>query len=116
MAILLVVGLSMSLTVQALEKKIRREALPPAVEKTVVQQSRDAAIRGFPTGIDKGNKIYDGDLTIEGNEKDISMDEQGNVVEVEEAVSRKSLPPTERERLTKSAGTGVISKVESLFA
>jgi hypothetical protein len=109
-----VTALAMLSTVQAQEKKIKREELPPAVEKTVAQQSRDAAIRGFSTEIDKGNKIYEVELTIKGHEKDISMDEQGNIVEVEEEVSMESLPPSVKEGLTKAAGTGTISKVESL--
>jgi hypothetical protein len=36
------------------EKKIKRSALPPAVEKAVVEQSQGATIRGFSEEREKG--------------------------------------------------------------
>jgi hypothetical protein len=42
------------------------------------------------------------------------MDEEGRVVEVEEEVAMDSLPPAVKEGITKAAGAGTISKVESL--
>ncbi|MDT5294798.1 MAG: hypothetical protein QOJ76_1678 [Acidobacteriota bacterium] len=42
------------------------------------------------------------------------MDARGNVVEVEEEVALDSLPAAVREGLTKAAGRGTISRVESL--
>ena len=100
--------------VQAQEKKLKREELPPAVEKTVSEQSKGATIRGFSTEMDKGQSIYEAELIVSGHQKDISMDEHGNIVEVEEEVAIDSLPPAIKEGLRKSAGTRVIGKVESL--
>jgi uncharacterized membrane protein YkoI len=100
--------------VQAAEKKITRAQLPPAVEKTVAEQSRGATIEGFATEIEDGKKIYEVELTIDGRGRDISMDEQGNIIEVEEEVSLASLSQAVKEGLAKAAGTGTIGKVESL--
>jgi len=110
----LVTGLVTLSTVQAQEKKLKREQLPPAVEKTVAEQSRDATIRGFATEMEKGKKLYEVELSVNGHTKDVSMDAQGNVLEVEEEVAMDSLPAAVREGLTKMAGAGTISKVESL--
>jgi hypothetical protein len=98
----------------AQEKKIKAEDLPPAVQKTVAEQSKGATIRGFSTEIDNRKKVYEVELTVAAHEKDISMDREGNILEVEEEVSMGSLPAAVRDGIEKAAGTGTIGKVESL--
>jgi uncharacterized membrane protein YkoI len=99
---------------QAQEKKIRREELPPAVEKTVSEQSQGAAIRGFSTEVEDGKRRYEAELTVSGHGKDISMDQQGNITEVEEEVTMDSLPAAVKGGLTRAAGSGTITKIEAL--
>jgi uncharacterized membrane protein YkoI len=110
----LVTGLGVLTTAQAQEKKIKREELPPAVEKTVAEQSRGATIKGFSTEVDKGKRLYEVELTVNGHGKDISMDKDGKIVEVEEEVAMGSLSPEVKVGLTTAAGSGTITKVESL--
>jgi hypothetical protein len=110
----LVIGLVTLSAIQAQEKKLKREELPPAVERTVAEQSKGAAIRGFSTELEGGKRLYEVELVVSGHGKDISMDEQGNIVEVEEEVSIESLPGGVKDGLTKAAGSGTIGKVESL--
>src|SRR5579864_8425737 len=110
----LVMALAGVSVAHAQEKKIKRAELPAAVEKTVVEQSKGATVRGFSTEVEKGKRLYEAELTVNGHGKDISMDEKGNIVEVEEEVALDSLPPAVKDGLTKAAGTGTISKVESL--
>jgi hypothetical protein len=105
---------SMLSTGQAQEKKIKREQLPPAVEKTVAEQSKGAEIRGFSTEMEKGKRLYEVALTVNSHGKDISMDKNGNIVEIEEEVSMDSLPQAVQEGLKKAARAGTISKIESL--
>jgi hypothetical protein len=100
--------------IQAQEKKIKRADLPAAVEKTVAEQSKGATIKGFATEVEDGKKIYEAEMTVNGHGKDISMDEKGNIIEIEEEVAIASLPPAVKEGLTKAAGKGTIEKVESL--
>ncbi|HET9994511.1 MAG TPA: hypothetical protein VFQ18_03815 [Candidatus Acidoferrum sp.] len=109
-----VAGLATLSAVQAQEKKIKREALPAAVEKTVAEQSKDATVKGFSTEVEKGQTLYEAELMVKGHSKDILMDAQGNIVEVEEEVAMDALPAAVKEGLTKAAGSGTISKVESL--
>jgi uncharacterized membrane protein YkoI len=108
----LITGLAVLTTAQAQEKKIKREELPPAVEKTVSEQSQGATIKGFSTEVDKGERLYEVELTVKGHGKDISMDKDGKIVEVEEEVAMDSLPP--EAGLTRAAGSGTMTKVESL--
>ena len=110
----LVAGLFASTTAYAEEKKIRREDLPPAVEKTVAEQSQGATIKGFSTEIEKGKRVFEVAMTVDGHGKDILIDSKGNVIEIEAEVAMDSLSQPVKDGLTKAAGTGTISKVESL--
>jgi hypothetical protein len=106
--------LALSATAKGQEKKINRTQLPPEVEKTVARESEGATINGFSTEIEKGKRLYEVELTISGHSKDISMDKNGNIVEVEEEVSMDSLPSSVQDALKKRAGAGTIGKIESL--
>ena len=99
---------------RAEEKHIQRKDLPPAVEKTVAEQSKGATIKGFAKEVENGKKLYEVELSVNGHGKDVSIDQQGNVVEVEEEVTITALPPEVKNGLTKAAGKGTIGKVESL--
>jgi hypothetical protein len=107
-------GLVSAFALQAQEKKIKRSDLPPAVEKTVAEQSKGATIKGFATEVEDGKKIYEAELTVNGHGKDIAMDEKGSILEVEEEVAMSSIPPAVKDGLTKAAGKGTITKVETL--
>lgn len=106
--------LSASLTGQDQEKRIKRSDLPPAVEKTVVAQSEGAVIRGFSQEREKGKMFYEAKLLVDGHSKDVLMDADGKVVEVEEQVPIESLSPEVRQGLQTKAGSGKLVKVESL--
>jgi hypothetical protein len=98
----------------AQEKKIKRSDLPPAVEKTVVAQSVGATIRGFSTEKEKGQTLYEVEMTANGHNKDISMTADGSIVEIEEQVALDSLSPEIKAGLQVKAAKGTIVKVESL--
>lgn len=112
-AAMLIVGVSFCVS-RAQEKKIKREQLPPAVEKTVARESEGATIKGFASEIEHGQKFYEASLLVNGHTKDILIDRHGNVVEVEEEVAIDSLPSAVQDALRKMAGSGTIQVVESL--
>src|SRR5256714_15557861 len=109
LAALLTVGVLFALS-QAQERKIKREQLPPAVEKTVARESEGATIKGFATEVEKGQRLYEAELIVNGHHKDILMNRQGVIVEVEEEVSMDSLPATVQDGLRKAAGSGTIGR------
>ena len=113
-AIAMIAALFAATTALAQEKKIKREDLPPAVEKTVAAQSQGAAIRGFSTEKEKGQVFYEAEMTVNGHSKDILMDANGAIVEVEEQVELDRLPADVKAGLTAKAGKGTIKKVESI--
>jgi uncharacterized membrane protein YkoI len=98
----------------AKEKQIQRSQLPPAVETAVVAQTHGAIIRGFSEETDKGQTYYEAELEISGHTKDILIDAQGNLVEIEEEVALDALPAAVREGLQTKAAGGKLTKVESL--
>lgn len=99
---------------QEQEKKIQRSELPPAVEKTVEEQSKGATIRGFSQEREHGQTFYEAEMMVNGHSKDVLMDGNGSVVEVEEQVLIESLLPEVRTGLQTRAGDGKIVKVETL--
>lgn len=109
-----VIALAAGSVVVAQEKKITRAQLPPAVEQTVARESQGATIKGFATEIENGKRLYEVELTVDGLSKDISMDKNGNIVEVEAEVKMDSLPADVQAGLRKAAGAGTIGMVESL--
>lgn len=107
-------SLFFALTALAAEKKIKRSDLPPAVEKTVAAQSVDATIRGFSEEKENGQTLYEAEMTVNGHSRDILMNANGVVVEVEEQVAMDSLPTDVQDALHAKAGKGKIVTVESI--
>jgi len=96
------------------QTKIQKSDLPAAVQKTIDQQSKGATVRGFSKEVENGQTVYEAELITQGHSKDISMDADGNVVEIEEDVPFESLPDGVKQGLQAKAGKGKIGKVESL--
>ncbi len=96
------------------EKKIKRSDLPPAVEKTVAAQSEGATIRGFSQEKENGQTFYEVEIMVNGHSKDVLIDSNGGIVEVEEKVALDALPGSVKDGLQAKAGKGKLGKVESL--
>ena len=106
--------LAFSLAAFAQERKIDRSDLPPAVEKTVQAQSQGATIKGFTAEVEHGKKVYEAEMVVNGRTKDIQIESDGTMSEVEEEVAFDSLPANVQAGLTKKAAGAKITKVESL--
>jgi hypothetical protein len=98
----------------AQEKKLKKSDLPPAVQKTADEQSRGATVKGYASEREDGKLLYEVELVVNGRTRDVTMSADGAIVEVEEEVDLKSLPPAVQQGLQKKAGAGKIGKVESL--
>src|SRR5258706_16418403 len=58
--------------------------VPPAVQKTVDEQSQGGKIRGLSKEIENGKTQYELELTVNGHAKDMIIDPAGAILEVEE--------------------------------
>jgi uncharacterized membrane protein YkoI len=113
-SIITVVAVVMATSAVAQEKKIKRSDLPPAVEKTVAAQSAGATVKGFSTEKEKGQTYYEAEMVVNGHSKDILIDTNGAIVEVEEEVAMNALPADVKAGLQAKAGEGKLGKVESI--
>ena len=99
----------------AQETRITRGELPPAVERTVAQQSQGATIRGFSKEIENRQTTYEMELSLAGGRtRDITMDAAGDVIEVEEEMGLDSVPPLVLQAITARAGAAPVSRVERI--
>jgi hypothetical protein len=98
----------------AQEQKINRSELPKAVEKTVQEQSKGATIRGFSKEMESGQITYEAEMLVNGHTKDVQIDANGAVLEIEEQMDFQALPADVRAGLHAKAGKGNITKVESI--
>lgn len=105
---------AVSLGASAQEKKVEQSSLPPAVQKTVQEQSQGATIKGFSTEREHGKKVYEAEMMVNGHTKDIEIAQDGGLNEIEEEVAFNSLPADVQSSLTAKAAGAKITKVESL--
>lgn len=112
--LVVVAGLFLAAPAMAKEMRIKRSELPAAVEKTVAAQSQGATIRGFSKEQENGKTYYEAEMMVNGHSKDVLIDANGAVVEVEEEVAMDSLPAAVKDGLQAKAGKGKLQKVESL--
>jgi hypothetical protein len=96
------------------ERKLKRSDLPAAVQKTVDQESQGATIRGYSRETENGQVEYEVALRVRGHNKDVSIAPDGSVLEIEEMVALDSLPAAVKAGLVQLAGSGKITRVESL--
>jgi hypothetical protein len=99
---------------QEKEKKLKRSELPAAVLKAVEQESQGATISGYSSEMDDGQLVYEVTMRVRGHGRDVLIGANGSVLEVEEEVTLESLPATVKDGLLHLAGSGTITKVESL--
>jgi hypothetical protein len=71
-------------------------------------------VRGYSRETEHGKTYYEVELLQDGKTKDLLLDADGNVVEVEQQVDFSSLPPAVSQVLKNEASGGKIKKVESV--
>ena len=110
------VGVLLTGTIEAQdsEKKIQMKKLPAAVQQTVREQSKGATIKGFAAEKKAGKTFYEVEMNVKGHTKDLLIDANGTVVEVEEEVALATLPASVKAGLEREAGKSKILKVESI--
>ena len=107
-ASLLVCGLA------AAEKKVQLMDLPPAVQKTVQEETRHAKLVGLAQEEEGGKTVYEAETKIDGKTRDLVIDADGKVIEVEEEIALGSIPAGAKAAIEKAATGGKIERVETL--
>lgn len=99
---------------QASERRVKMKDLPEAVRKTVQEQSKGATLRGLAKEVEDSKTYYEAELKVNGHNKDVLIDPNGAVVEIEEQVTLYSLPPEVKATIVKNAGKGRLLSIESI--
>jgi uncharacterized membrane protein YkoI len=99
---------------QSKEVRVKMSDLPAAVQNTVKAVSKGGTIRGFSKETENGKTTYEAELTVNGHGKDVSIDSDGKVTEVEEQVEMSSVPEAARSVIEKGAAGGKVTKVEAV--
>src|SRR5882762_7654174 len=100
-------------TAAAQERKMKTK-VPPAVQKTVDEQSKGAKIRGLSKEVEKGKTQYELELTVNGHARDMIIDPSGAILEVEEDVTLDSLAPAVKAEVEKNIGKSKLLRLESV--
>jgi uncharacterized membrane protein YkoI len=99
----------------AQETKVKMKDLPPAVQKTVQEQTQTAKLRGLAKEVENGKTFYEAETTVNGKSRDILIDPEGKVVEVEEATTLAAIPEAARKAFQQQAGpAGKVLSVETV--
>jgi uncharacterized membrane protein YkoI len=105
------VGASLAL---AAEKKIKLSDAPPAVQQAIKDATKDATLVGVSTDVENGKTEYEAETKVNGHGKDITFDENGKLLAIEEEVSLDSLPAAAKAAIEKQAAGAKIRKVEKI--
>ena len=95
-------------------EKLQMKDLPPAVQKTVQEQTKGAEIRGLSKETEKGVTSYEVETMVNGKHRDFLVDVKGAVTEVEEETALDSIPAAAKAAIEKKAAGGKIGMVETM--
>ncbi len=98
----------------AAETPVKMKDLPEAVQKTVKEQAKNAKLRGLSKEVENGQTFYEAETVVNGKNRDVLIDVNGAVVEVEEATTLASIPEAAQKALKAAAGSGKILGVETV--
>jgi len=96
------------------EDQIKKSDLPPAVQKTSDAQSTGATVLGYAKDVEHGRVEYEVQLMVGDHTKDVTIDPQGGILEIEEQVAPEALPANVFHGLSAQARKGRLVKVESV--
>jgi uncharacterized membrane protein YkoI len=110
-----VAGLGFVFAALAAENKISVGDLPQAVRYALKTHTRGAKIVGASKEQERDGKFtYEVETKQDGKGRDLTFDDEGTLVEVEQQIDLSQVPALAREALQKRAEGGTIAKVESV--
>src|SRR5258705_2521929 len=97
--------------INAADTKLKKGQLPAAVQKAADEATKGSQVLGYAKEVEGGKTFYEVETKVNGKTRDMTFDEQGNAIAVEEEVAIGSLPASVQDGLRKAAGKGQITKV-----
>ena len=101
-------------TASGQERTITEAQLPRAVAATAARETHGSVVKAYTTERENGRREYEAETMVNGRSRDISIAEDGTLIEVEQQVEMNALPPQVRDAIAAKARGAKIMKVESL--
>lgn len=96
----------------AQDASAKLKTLPPAVQKAVAAEVRDATIKGVSKEVENGKTVYEVETLVAGRTRDLVFAADGAVLVVEEQSSLDAIPAAARSAIEKRVAGGRITTVE----
>ena len=98
------------------ERSVKMADLPLAVQKAVndYTASHKATVRGLATETEKGKKLFEAEMRVNGKTRDVTFDEAGGIFALEEETAIDQIPAGARSAIEKAATGGRITRVETI--
>ena len=109
-----ILGALLFTTALICETKLKIEDLPPAVQKTVKEQTQNAKLVGLSKEKEGGKTVYELETLLNGKSRDFMIDGAGAILTVEDEVALESIPAAAQQAIQKKVAGGTITKVETL--
>ena len=98
----------------AAAKSLELKDLPPAVQKTMQEQSKGSEIKNISKEVEKGITHYEVETLLNGKHRDFDVDTKGNLLTVEQEVSLDTIPAAAKSAIMKKISTGKPGMVETV--
>jgi uncharacterized membrane protein YkoI len=96
------------------DTKVAFNTLPGAVQASARAEARGAEIIGVSKEVEKGRISYEIETKVDGKSRDLSFDQTGKLLAIEEEVASTSLPAEAWAAIQKRAAGSTIKKIESV--
>jgi uncharacterized membrane protein YkoI len=88
--------------------------LPPAVQKTALEQTKGADIKNISKETEDGKTHYEIETMLNGKHRDLEIDTKGVVTEIEDETDVATVPASARAAIGKKAVGGRVVMVETV--
>jgi hypothetical protein len=96
----------------AAEKTLALKDLPPAVQKTIQDQTNGAEIKNIGKEREHGVAQYEVETMVNGKHRDFNVDTKGALVLVEDETTIDAIPAAAKAAILKKVGAGKLGTVE----
>jgi uncharacterized membrane protein YkoI len=96
------------------DTKVAFNALPSAVQASAKAEAKGAEILGASKEVENGQTSYEIETKLDGKSRDLSFDQTGKLLAIEEEVASSALPPAAWAAIQKRAQGATVKKIESI--
>jgi uncharacterized membrane protein YkoI len=108
------VTLAIGSTARAQEEKVPLDKVPAKVMAAVKDKFKDAEVLSASKEVEEGKTLFEVQLKLNGQAHDVTLTEDGTIIEVEKEIAAKDLPRAVAEALQAKYPKATYKKVEEI--